>query len=209
MKNLSQVIKTVKGYSQVLKNLSEAMNPFESEVLFLLLQRDDKLEALYINRSDLSEKTREQIEDMSVVLTKLFYEMVYKKSAAWQKMAKEWVEGKKGWKVNFDESFKAFLEGREKMVLLPPDKKTHDVFIYVEEGEIISAFKAERELIFAFLKEAEEVIFNEFAKPLNFGILTTTTEFIKALTLGLVRGLVLTETLHPNDSLYRSVRLIL
>jgi hypothetical protein len=209
MKNISQVIKGIKGYSQVLKDLSEAMNPFDSEVLFLVLERGVELGTLYINRIDLSKETRDQTEDMLVALTRLFYEMVYKRSPAWQEMAREWAEGKRGWKVDFDEAFKAFVEGREKTVILPPSKKAHNVFIYVEEGETITAFKAERELVFAFLREADELIFNEFARPLNFGVLTTTTEFIKALILGLARGMVLTEAFYPNDSIYRSVRLIL
>jgi hypothetical protein len=207
MKDLSRVIRVIKGFSKVLKDISEAMNPFEAEVLFLLLERDVELETLYINRSDLSKKTRDLTEDMLVALTKLFYEMVYKRSPAWQEMAREWAEGKRGRKVDFDKGFKAFVEGEEKTAILPPSKKTHNVFIYVEEGETISAFKAERELIFAFLKEAEELIFNEFARPLNFGVLTTTTEFLKALSIA--RGIVLTGVPHPNGSVYYTARLVL
>jgi len=207
MKNISQVIKVVKGFSRVLKDISRVMNPFEAEVLFLVLERGVELETIYINRSDLSKKTRELTEDMLVALTKLFYEKVFKRSPAWQEMAREWAEGERGRKIDFDEGFKAFIEGREKTVILPPSKKAHNVFIYVEEGETISAFKAEHELIFAFLKEADELIFNEFAKPLNFGILTTTTEFIKALCIA--RGIVVTGVLHPNGWSYSTGRLVL
>jgi len=207
MKDLSRVIRVIKSFSPVLKNISKAMNPFDAEVLFLLLERSVERGTLYINRSDLGKKTREQTEDMLVALTKLFYEMVYKRSPAWQEMAREWAEGERGRKVDFDKSFKAFIEGREKTVILPPNKKTHNVFIYVEEGETISAFKAEHELVLVFLKEAEELIFNDFAKPLNFGVLTTTTEFLKALSIA--RGILYTGVSHPNGSIYCIGRLVL
>jgi len=183
-------------------------NPFDLEKVFILLERDRNFESLYLDRSKLGPKTREQTEDMLVALTKLFYEMVYKKSPAWRKASMEWARKKKEHRVDFDESFKAFIEGKEKTIMLPPSgKPTDDVFLFVEEGEIVSFFKAERELIFAFLREADQLIFNEFAKPLNFGVLTTTLEFLEALSVA--HGIVFSVIPKPDGSVCYSLRLIL
>jgi hypothetical protein len=182
MKDLFRVIRVIKGFSRVLKDISKAMNPFEAEVLFLLLERDAELETLYINRSDLSKKTREQTEDMLVALTKLFYEMVYKRSPAWQRTNLKWLRKKKKWGKNFEESFKAFLEGREKTIILPPvGPRESKVYLCTGEGTTLSIFRAERELIEAFAKEAIQLIYNEFAKPLDFSVLVCSTEFLEEL----------------------------
>jgi hypothetical protein len=182
-------------------------DPFELEKIFLWLKNYGNFEILFIDRAELNPKTREQTEDMLVALTKLFYEMVFKKSPAWRKASLEWQRKKKEWKVDFDESFRAFIEGTEKVIELPPDRKVKDVYIYVEEGETSSIFMAEKELIFAFLKEADRLIFNEFAKPLNFGVLIATVEFFEALSFA--HGVLVSVIPRPDGSICYRWRLVL
>jgi hypothetical protein len=166
-----------------------AFLPTKQEAVFLLFKAEMCYETLYLDRIGLSPETREQTDDMLIALTKLFYEMVYKKSPAWQRTNLKWMRKKKKWGKNFEESFKAFFEGREKTIILPPvGPNESKVYLCTGEGTILSIFRAERELIEAFAKEAIKLIYNEFAKPLDFSVLICSTEFLEELEYA--RGLI-------------------
>jgi hypothetical protein len=166
-----------------------AFLPIKREAIFLLFKTEMGCETLYLDRIGLSPETKEQTDDMLIALTKLFYEMVYKRSPAWQRTNLKWLRKKKKWGKNFEESFKAFLEGREKTIILPPvGPRESKVYLCTGEGATLSIFRAERELIEAFAKEAIQLIYNEFAKPLDFSVLVCSTEFLEELDFA--RGLV-------------------
>ena len=101
-------------------------DPFEQEHIFILLEKDRNFEILNISRLRLSSEKKEQTEDMLIVLAKLFYEKVFKKSPAWRKESLKWKRKKKEWRTDFEESFKAFFEGREEAIILPPDGDSED-----------------------------------------------------------------------------------
>jgi hypothetical protein len=183
---------------------NKTFDPEKAEVLYLFLETNRKtstlmidqhrldsenkdFQTLYLDRIELSPETREQTNDMLIALTKLFYEKVFKNSPAWQKANIEWKRKKRKWGKDFEESFRAFIEGREKVIMLPPvgSPKESSIFLHTGEGVTLSIFKAERELMKVFVVEATKLIYNEFAEPLDFGVLIYSTEFLAELAYAL------------------------
>jgi hypothetical protein len=152
------------------------------EILYIFLDnREKEFERLTIDRSKLRPETIELTDDMLVILTRLFYEKVFKSSPSWQK------EGK-----DCEERIRAYIAGKETAITLPPggDLFVSNVYLHTGDGVLRSHFKAEGELIEKFTVEASKIVYNEFAMRLNFNVIALDADFVRKL--GQADGLVFT-----------------
>jgi len=152
------------------------------EILYIFLDnRDKEFERLTIDRSKLRPETIEQTDDMLVVLTRLFYEKVFKSSPSWQK------EGK-----DYEERIRAYITGKETAITLPPDGNlfVSNIYLHTGDGVLRSHFKAEGRLIEKFAIEASKIVYNEFAMRLNFNVIAYDADFVRRL--GQANGIVFT-----------------
>jgi hypothetical protein len=177
-------------------NASEP-NDSSFEILVIFLDNREEFETLTIDRERLRTETVEQTDDMLVVLTKLFYEKVIKKSPAWQK------EGK-----DFEEQIKAYIAGKERIITLPPvgDPKKNKIYLHAGDGVLQSHFKAEGRLIRKFVSETSKIIYNEFAKRLDFGVLFLDAKFLQELNDA--NGVVLSFIPEPDGGFSGKMELI-
>jgi hypothetical protein len=177
---------------------NNATEPNDSfEILVIFLDNREEFETLTIDRERLGPETVEQTDDMLIVLTKLFHEKVIKKSPAWRK------EGK-----DFGERIKAYITGKEAIITLPPDgdPKKNRIYLHAGDGVLQSHFKAEGRLIKKFVNEASRIIYNEFAKRLDFGVLFLDAKFLQELNDA--NGVVLTFIPEPDGGFFGEMELI-
>jgi hypothetical protein len=163
--------------------------PFETGVfdkLVVLYDNKGEFATLLLDRTKLNLKRRKMTDTMLRDITKLFYEMVFKKSPAWQNTRK-----------SFEDEILAFIEGEEKIITLPPNKKTEESKIYLHTGEgvVQSFFKGEKRFMETFVDKTVEVI-AEFAIQLGFRVVAFDTELLDKIVHGY--GVSLNFSLYSN-----------
>jgi hypothetical protein len=160
-----------------LKLIDTLDKPFETGVfdkLVMLYDNKGEFATLLLDRTKLNLKRRKMTDTMLRDITKLFYEMVFKKSPAWQNTRK-----------SFEDEILAFIEGEEKIITLPPNKKTEESKIYLHTGEgvVQSFFKGEKRFMETFVDKTVEVI-AEFAIQLGFRVVAFDTELLDKIVHG-------------------------
>jgi hypothetical protein len=151
--------------------------PFDTGVfdkLVVLYDNKREFATLLLDRTRLNPERRKMTNTMLRDITKLFYEMVFKKSPAWQNTEK-----------SFEKKILAFIDGEEEKITLPPNKgvKESKTYLHTGDGVVQSFFKGEKRFMEAFVDEAVKVI-AEFAIQLGFRVVAFDTELLDKIVHG-------------------------
>jgi hypothetical protein len=160
-----------------LKLIDTLDKPFETGVfdkLVVLYDNIGEFATLLLDRTKLNLERRKMTDTILRDITRLFYEMVFKKSPTWQNTRK-----------SFEKKILAFIEGEEKIITLPPNKTPEEnkIYLHVGEGVVQSFFKGEKRLMETFVDEAFKKI-AELAIRLRFRIVAFDTKLLNKILHG-------------------------
>jgi hypothetical protein len=126
-------------------------------LLFIKITKSRNIATFFFERFDFSPELDKKVSIMVKEFTKLFFEEFYPRSQFWQKSKEAWKNKARKWKKDLEEYIKAYLEGSESFLCLPPfaSHRRRGAFLYV--GRIM-ILKMETKLVLEFSKKALRII---------------------------------------------------
>jgi hypothetical protein len=175
-----------------LKLIDTLDKPFENvvfEKLVVLYDNIGDFATLLLDRTKLNPERRKMTDGMLREIARLFYEMVFRNSPAWQGAGKE-----------FEKDILAFIEGEREIITLPPgvDPGKSEIYLHAGDGVVQSFFKGEKEFMKAFVDEAVKTTI-EHARRLFFRVVAFDTEFLEKLMR--CYGVVVDVRVAPNGTI--------
>jgi hypothetical protein len=141
-------------------------------VLFIKLIENKNTAILFIDRIGFAPELKEKTNAMIKEVIELFYEEFYPRSQYWQKSNEFWKNKPKKWGRDFAECIRAYLEGRQPALLIPPvmcPYKGTKVFLAVGTVTIL---KMENRLVLEFIRKAMPVI-KRYASEFRFMVISS------------------------------------
>jgi hypothetical protein len=126
-------------------------------LLFIQITKSRKIATFSFERFDFPPELDKKVSTIVKEFVKLFFVEFYPRSQFWQKSNETWKKKARKWGIDFEESIRAYLEGRESRLWLPPfaSHRRRGAFLYVGRFMIL---KMEAELVLEFSRKASRII---------------------------------------------------